>query len=328
MIDMPPSATPTLPTQNSAQVQQLGSQYTPPSVKGLTLRILIEAELARTRQQQITTGAIVTNEKSGEKPVSINADRAFYAASLNKLPVALLVEEDLRSGKLGMDQQLTWSDSDVRAGNGTFDQAGAAKSAKLKDVLFDMLNPSGNTAVRVLVNQALGGPQAVNDRLAAKPELKVTRLDVLTPTSFYLGNTTGGETLGVMRKLLATNDQYQQFIRNAMATNIFTNFGTRSQLTDKSGVTLVNKVGILDDVPNNVRHDVGFIYNNKTGTSYAYAFLTETPSANNSNGSANEETSLQVLGSNALRYAGDTSQGGPGKAIKRQVDLYTQKTLY
>ena len=43
--------------------------------------------------------------------------------------------------------------------------------ATVKDLLFDMLNPSGNTAVRVFVNQSLGGADAVNERFKSELSL-------------------------------------------------------------------------------------------------------------------------------------------------------------
>src|SRR5437868_5602373 len=157
--------------------------------------------------------------------VKYSPDTEQFAASINKLPVALLLLQDLRAGKLHMDQTMTWLPSDVRAGNGVYDQPGAPTTASFQDVLFDMLNPSGNTAVRIMVNYALGGAAAVNARWAQYPQLSHTYLQPLDANRFYLGNSTPHDSLWTLEKLMNTQDKYSKFMKNAMATNIFTDYG-------------------------------------------------------------------------------------------------------
>ncbi len=190
-----------------------------------------------------------------------------------------------------------------------------------------MLNYSGNTAVRALVNYKLQGPQAVNSRLDAIPQIPTTRLQVLTPTSFYLGNSTSAESVWIIQALLGEpRDQYHDFVKDALQTNIFSYYGVRSQLEGNDYVTLANKVGILDDVDGNNRHDVGIIYNTKTKQSFGYSFMTTTANTNTA-GTAQAEHSLDLLGRETLRYAGDKAPKDKPKTLNNGRAITPEKRV-
>lgn len=141
----------------------------------------------------------------------------------------------MRAGKVKMSDKLSWSTSDIVGGFGVYDQSDAPTSATVQQLIFDMLNHSGNTAVRILVNQtSLSSAMAVNNRLEQYPQLVQTRLQIVGPKDFYLGNATAAESLWTMEQVQKTKDSYEQFMQNAMATNIFTDYGVRSQLAGNS----------------------------------------------------------------------------------------------
>jgi beta-lactamase class A len=221
------------------------------------------------------------------------------------VPVAELVLNDLRAGRLHFDDQLAWSADDLRAGAGVYDQAGAPLQASVKDLLFDMLNPSGNTAVRVFVNRALGGAAAVNERFSGELGLQHTYLQPLDGTRFYVGNTTAREAMKNMQNLLAGGDQYQTFVKQALATNIYTDYGVRSQLEGNNYIVLANKVGILDDPDGNNRHDVGLIYNTQTNKAYGYALMNTAHGESYNTATAQAGISLADMGKALLRFSGD-----------------------
>lgn len=217
------------------------------------------------------------------------------------------------------DQVLTWQKSDVRAGNGAYDSSdgnGVALQGTVKDLLFDMLNPSGNTAVRVLVNQGMGGAATVNTRFVNELHLQHTYLQPLDSNRFYLGNSTARDSLNSLQKLLSVNDQYGQFVKHALATNIYTDYGVRSQLLGNDYIVLANKVGILDDSDGNNRHDVGIIYNTRTHKSYGYAFLNTAQGASYNATTAQAGISLADMGSDLLGLAGDQTPKTQPKAVK------------
>ena len=308
-------------TPSTAQVQSLGGSVfdrtdISNSIKNAVLRYRIQQVIkANTEAGVSVTSADIYDFQAHKTIVQENQDAVHFAASINKLPIAWLALQDLRAHKFNLTDTVTWQASDVRGGYGVYDQPGAPTSATVQDVLYDMLNRSGNTAVRVIVNYKLGGAAAVNDRLATYPQIPNTRLQPLDATRFYVGNSTAKESLWVMTQLMSKNDSYQQFLKNAMAANIFTDFGVRTQLAGNDYIVLVNKVGILDDPDGNNRHDVGIVYNTKTHKSYGYSFMTTAP-YENTTGTAQAQTSLGTMGKDVLRLNGD-------KVKKRQSNAVT-----
>ncbi len=311
MITNQPPTIPNFPsTPPVSQTQpnnQIGGHLSP--VKDIFLKHLLNLSVFRNEHRQVVTGATIIDISSNRTVYSHNDETEHFAASVNKVPVSLLILEDLRSGKLQLNQTLTWQASDVRAGSGTYDQPGAPLQATLGDVVYDLLHNSGNTAVRILVNKALGGNANVNQRWSQKPELNHTYLIPLDSDRFYLGNTTTSDSLWALSALLANPDSYSDFMKDAMADNIFTDMGVRSQLKGNDYVVLVNKIGILDDPDGNNRHDVGLIYNTKTHKTYGYSFLTTAPyDESNSSATKRADKSLKEMGLYTLWYAGDRKE--------------------
>lgn len=252
--------------------------------------------------------------------VGHNQDEEHFAASINKIPIALLLLDELRAGNLTTDQIITWQPSDQRGGFGLYDQPGAPLQGTVQDLLFDMLNRSGNTVVRAFVNYTLDGPEAVNQRFAEKPGLTNTYLMPLGGGSFYLGNSTARDSLWAINELLATNDQYQPLVKDMLATNIFTDFGVRTQLSNNKHIVLANKIGALNDPDGNNRHDVGVIYNTKTHKRYGYSFFTTSP-YDDVDATTQAENSLKKMGGYTLHYAGDKQkQGSTMKSLKQQTE--------
>lgn len=271
------------------------------------LRKNINQTIKDNEAQGITTSVNLVDIKSDRTILQHNQTAVHFAASVNKIPIAWLVLQDLRAEKYQLSDTITWTQDDIRGGYGIYDQPGAPMSATIGDVIYDLLNHSGNTAVRILVNHKLGGAAAVNNRLSAYPQIPNTRLQPLDGNRFYVGNSTSKESIWILEKLLAKKDADQQFMKNALATNIFGDYGVRSQLGGNDYITLVNKVGILDDPDGNNRHDVGIIYNTRTHKAYGYSFMTTTPYANTP-GTAQAESSLDLLGRDFLQFSGDRLQ--------------------
>jgi beta-lactamase class A len=273
-------------------------------IKEFLLRQFLKKEVKANEDQQIVTDVTVVDMQDSHTIYGHNQDTVHFAASINKLPVTLLLMEELQAHRITLDTTMNWQVSDQRAGNGVYDQPGAPTTATLREVLHDMLNRSGNTAVRIIVNGALGGAAAVNNRLAAMPELQHTRLIPLDANRFYLGNTTSKESLWTLRKILSQDASYAQDIRDFLATNIFEQDGVRSQLAGNDYITLVNKTGLLYDPDGDNFHDVGIIYNTKTHKSYGYAMLTTAPDASPT-APPRADQSLKDMGRDILRFSGD-----------------------
>lgn len=274
-------------------------------VKEMLLRHWLKKEVKANEAQAILTDVSVTDLASGRTIFGHNESAVHFAASVNKLPVTMLVLEELRAGRLTLDTPLTWIPSDRRAGNGMYDLPDSPTTGTVRQVLHDLLNRSGNTAVRILVNYTLGGATAVNNRLAAVSQIPNTRLIPLDENRFYLGNTTSKEALFVLQKVLEGSDSYQQYVKELLATNIFVNDGVRSQLAGNNFILLVNKTGLLFDPDGDNFHDVGIIYNNKTQKAYGYAMLTTAPH-DSPTAPQRADQSLKFMGKDILCFAGDT----------------------
>lgn len=314
---VPPVPVPATPV--GSNVQTAAQADAAPAFSSIMLRSKVQRAIVRNEKLDITTGVNIMDMQSGQHIVGHNLDTEQFAASINKVPVAALIMRDVRMGNLRFDQVLTWSAGDVRAGNGTFDQPDAPLQATVKDVLFDLLNRSGNTAVRVLVNQGLGGAAQVNTRITNELLLQHTYLEPLDADRFYLGNTTPRDAITALNTLVQRNDTYGQFLRGAMATNIYGDYGVRTQLAGNEYIMLSNKVGILDDAAGNNRHDVGIIYNTKTARSYGYAFMNTAPGEPDAATTTQAAASLSQMGAPLLRYAGDAKP--KTAAIKAQATM-------
>lgn len=291
----------TVPTDDTTLSDDKASDL----VKSSALRYRIEQIIKQNEAQNIATSVEITDLRTGQAVVDYNSDVVQSAVSINKLPVALLLLEDLRAGKIHLGDTLAWQAEDVRTGFGVYDLPGAPQSATVQELVQDMLNRSGTTAVRILVNNtSLGGAEAVNTRLAQYPQLIQTRLEPVDASRFFLGTTTVGESEWIMEQILKTQDEYGQLMQHVMATNIFVSYGVRSQLEDNNYIVLANKVGILDDPSGNNRHDVGIIYNARKQRSFAYSIMTTNVSIDAAV-NMQAEASLQQIGRDVLRFAGD-----------------------
>ena len=319
MLQAPVPLPITIPTNQvvtPAEVEELSHANAGMAFKQVMLRGHIERIIAKNEKYDVQTGIMITDMQSSKTIVGHDLDTEQFAASINKIPVAALVLRDVRSGKLGFNTVLSWQPTDMRAGAGTFDQEGAPLKGTVRELLYDLLSPSGNTAVRVLVNQGLGGAATVNTRIKTELNLVHTYLQPLDDNRFYLGNSTPREALRAMQELLNKNDDYGVFVRNALATNIYTSYGVRSQLAGNDYIVLANKVGILDDADGNNRHDVGIIYNTRTHKSYGYAFMNTAPGDPYDVSAGQAGVSLADMGDSLLRFAGDkTAPSGRLKAL-------------
>jgi beta-lactamase class A len=292
------------PSQDLSQLTN-GASTNP--IQAIVLKHYVQQILNKNEQDKIVSDATIIDLQNNHTIVDHNGDTEQFAASLNKVPIADLLLTDLRANKITLNTMVHWQPSDVRAGEGAYDQPGAPTDATVHDLMFDMLNRSGNTAFRVLTLYGLGGPVTANSRIVSELNLHHTYLQPLPddPTRFYLGNTTSHDSLAAIRILLSGNDSYQAFVKDALVTNIYTNYGVKSQLAGNDYIVLANKIGILDDPDGNNRHDTGIVYNTRTHQMVGYSLLNTAPGENYETPTAQAGASLADIGKGVLRYAGD-----------------------
>lgn len=307
-FNIPPMAT-TFATTTSI-VSQAHEDTSKNSSNKKNVKKQVEAVIAANQQQNILTGVSI-NDKN-KNIISNDVNTEHFAASVNKAPVSVLLLKKLRAGQITLDTVLSWTADDIRGGAGVFDQPGAPLSGTVRDLLKDMLHYSGNTAVRVIVNGALGGAPQVNTVWQSQYGLTHTYLMPLDGPGgrFYFGNTSTKEALKMFKLLAEGNDSYARLVRGFMADNIWDEMGVRSVLRDTARISLINKIGYLDDPDGNNRHDVGMIINKRTGRVYTYAFLQTAPSATPAP-TTQANAALRQLGVITLKAAGDRYAGAP-----------------
>lgn len=315
--------TPAVTTNSSEQNTQQPSGYHETAswyAKRLILRLQLAGQVQRNEKSKIDT-SVIAYDVTDNKPVySHNVNYEHYAASVSKLFVTSLLLEDLKAGKTTLSKVVTWDASDRRDGAGVYDAVGAPTTGTVGDVLFDMLNRSSNTSVRVIVNKVLGGANAVNQRYASEyPNLKVTKLIPVSETGFLLGYTTASETDFILNRLYKQTNQYWAFAKNALATNIFDDYGPRSQVKDSANITVIDKQGQLNDPEGNNRHDVGVIENAKNGHKLRYVLMTTNYEQPAGVLTDQATTSLQSFGADMLRFEGDKTPRTQNNSLKMQA---------
>lgn len=294
----------------------------PWDAKRLILKLQLMRQVMENKKRGIDTSVMVYDLTDKKTIYNYNTEYVHYAASISKLFVTQLLWEDLNAGKTTLDTIVSWDPSDRRAGAGELDGPNSATSATVRTVLFDMLNRSGNTAVRVIVNKVLGGANAVNARYEADyPELKVTRLQPIDDSRFLLGYTTPKEADFIMDRLYKQHHGlYSYIIRNALETNIFNDYGPRSQVKDQDLINVIDKQGQLNDPEGHNRHDVGII-ENVNGHKLRYTLMTtnyEQPVGAATNYATE---SLKYFGKDMLRYLGDRMPRPEENSSSNKVEL-------
>lgn len=239
-------------------------------VQRQALRLAVDDEIGENEQKDITTSVYFVDNTHNQTLYRYRIDKEYYAASVNKLPITLLLLEDLRSGKLALDDKIELPAERIE-GAGKYDEDDRTREITLGQALEDMLKRSGNTVVRALVAE-LGGAEKVNERLAQDKNLRKTRLIDRGSDGFWLGNTTARESLDIMNRVAEKQDVYGKFVQKALTDNVFDDFGVKAQHSS-SYIVLTNKMGQLSDEGGDVRHDVGIIHNTRTGERYSFAIL-------------------------------------------------------
>lgn len=264
-----------------------------------SLRLSLDKVIGSNEQKDITTSVYFVDNTHNQTLYRYQIDKEYYAASVNKLPITLLLLEDLRSGKISLSDKVKLP-AERLEGGGRYDEDDTTREITIGQALEDMLKRSGNTVVRVLVAE-LDGAKAVNERLAQDKNLRKTRLIERSGNGFWLGNTTARESLYLMNRTIEKQDNYGKFVQKALADNVFDDYGVKSQ-HDDDYIVLTNKMGQLsDEEDGDVRHDVGIMQNTRTGERYSFAILNAAEPELLINDSKPIDP-IKVIGRQLLRY--------------------------
>ena len=100
------------------------------------------------QEQNINASVYIENLRNGVS-MGVNEDEGYFPASLNKLPIAILILQKVEDGKLSLDSMLPIEDNDRTDSYGTL-YLTKEKQLPVKVLLEKMLKESDNTAFNVL----------------------------------------------------------------------------------------------------------------------------------------------------------------------------------
>ncbi len=124
------------------------------------LRLAIERT---TRSINATWGIYVKCLETGEE-IAINADAKMDTMGVMMLPLMIEVFEQVKSGRLRLDDRHTLTAADRRPGSGILERIDPGVALTVKDLVTFMVVGSDNTATDVLY-RLVGGPAAVTARM-------------------------------------------------------------------------------------------------------------------------------------------------------------------
>lgn len=132
-----------------------------PPAKSASLQALVDTELAKITGR---AGIWVRHLTTGEE-AAYHADDTFNAASVIKIPVAVLAMRMVEQGRLRLDERLTLTKTDLRGGSGVFRHHDPGLQPTFRDVVMQMIATSDNTATDLVIH-AVGGVARVNQFIA------------------------------------------------------------------------------------------------------------------------------------------------------------------
>ena len=196
------------------------------------------------KQQKLNVSIYVESLRNGAQ-MGINEDIGLYPASLNKLPVAILVMDRIEKGKLSLDTMLQINNSDRNDPTSEFYKSKESK-VTVKVLIEKMLKESDNTAFYTLL------------RLIDKRDLEILlNYYSLNPESTYFNP--------------KKQNEHSNFVTPIEISNIFTSLYLSTVLTSKDSEYVLSLLTATDfDIkkiallPENVRvaHKFGSYYAN------------------------------------------------------------------
>jgi beta-lactamase class A len=226
-----------------------------------------------------TLGIAVRDLKTGEEYL-YNGDRRFPSASIIKVPVMVEMLNQVKQGRLHLDDVLTLTDSDKVAGSGVLHFLHTGLQLTLHDALFLMINLSDNSATNMILDAlALGDVNAAMERLGlhdtkifGKVFRHATRTDTALAKEFGLGMTTPADMMNLLAMI------YQHKVVDSASSALM--MKTMQRQFDgeaiprflpkwKEKIIVAHKTGALA----RNRHDIGIIVSPKAG--YVLCILTD-----------------------------------------------------
>ena len=246
--------------------------------------------------------------------VAIDADKPVQTASVIKLPLFLQAFEQVKAGKIHLDDKVELTKANQVAGSGVLPFLDPGLKLTLKDTLTLMILLSDNTATNMSIDAV--GLKATNQMLAEMglkntyfyKKVYVKAVEPLPPDfkQFGLGKTTAREMASVMEYIYDCKlgdkklcDQMKFILRNQQYRAMIPRY-IETPDTSEDLSAIGDKIGALDEV----RNDVAFVITPK-GTIIISAFTYQ-----NKDQSWTPENKAEILIGKMAKAVVDSWAGG------------------
>lgn len=162
------------------------------------------------------------------KEININGNSIFPAASLIKIPVAVVLLKEIDKGKIPWDKKLILKKYHYAAGSGILRTKKAGTKIKLKEVFRLMLEVSDNTATNMIID-LLGGVSGCNQKIS---ELGLANTKLVS----YLGDFKGANKTSPCDLVMILNKSLEGNLLSGSSKRVL-----RSALFDVENKSLVKK---------------------------------------------------------------------------------------
>lgn len=227
-------------------------------------------ELARIFDPVGNFGVILYDESLDKHLYELNADRAFYAASMIKIPIAITLYSEADHGRVSLDEQITPGPEDMVPGTGTIQGDPSGTAYTLHELARRMIVDSDNVAANLLLTrlsfervnslmQQLGATQTVVERLffdeaaiAAGKDIHTSPrdLELLLRILLQQGTLRPQSSAAILAAMAATSDR----------TKIPALLPTAAQVQNKTGaIPGVEHDAAIVTLPNKRRYIVVFM---------------------------------------------------------------------
>lgn len=216
---------------------------------------------------------VYVHDLEKNRTISINADTIFTTASMVKIPILIGVMDKIEKGELKYNQQLTYKDSLLYAGEDILGSLKNNEKILLSKVMMLMLTTSDNTASLWL--QSLGGTGTRINELLDSMGFKHTRVNSRTTgreadrTKYGWGQTTPAEMALLMKRIVdgqVINKKASEKMLRLLGRN-FWDENAISQLPPD--VFVASKNGAVNAVRNEV------LYVNSANSRYIFCVCTQ-----------------------------------------------------
>lgn len=168
-----------------------------------TTNILISKIHAKIKQYPGLTCGVCIKPSWFKNPININSDHVFPAASLIKIPIAVILLIKIDKKEISWDKVLTLKHYHYAQGAGYLRTKKTGTKIKLREAFRLMLTISDNTATNMIID-LLGGVSATNKQIAAFG-LKNTKLVNLLGDFKGANKTSPGDLAILLEKSLEGN---------------------------------------------------------------------------------------------------------------------------